>query len=119
MILLTFDDAINSDNNEIYSKILNSKRKNPNGCSIKATFFVSHQFNNYQQTQKMWNHGHEIAVHSVTYINNPRAAEKHLLFINNILATEDQQNGGLIMHLSRTTLMKWWAKPISCTSMPK
>ncbi|CAH1376199.1 unnamed protein product [Tenebrio molitor] len=67
MIVLTFDDAINYENWELYDKVLLNNWKNPNGCSIKATFFVSHQFNNYHQTQKLWNEGHEVAVHSVTH----------------------------------------------------
>lgn len=64
MVLLTFDDAINDENMELFDDILNYN--NPNNCPIKATFFVSHQYNNYQYTQKLWNYGHEIAIHSVT-----------------------------------------------------
>lgn len=67
MILLTFDDAINLENWDLYTKeIFTPDRKNSNGCEIKATFFVSHQYTNYQQTQILWNEGHEIAVHSIT-----------------------------------------------------
>jgi len=67
MILLTFDDAINHDNWELFSKVLFTQhRRNPNGCPIKGTFYVSHPFTNYQYVQKLWNDGHEIAVHSVT-----------------------------------------------------
>lgn len=64
MVLLTFDDAINDDNWELYNDLLGYR--NPNNCPIGATFFVSHQFNNYHYTQKLWNEGHEIAIHSVT-----------------------------------------------------
>lgn len=67
MILLTFDDAINVENWNLYTEhIFTADRKNANECPIRGTFFVSHQFNNYQQTQKLWNDGHEIAVHSIT-----------------------------------------------------
>lgn len=67
MILLTFDDAINFENWEMYTqKLFTADRTNPNGCPISATFYVSHQYTNYQQVQKMWNKGHEIAVHSIT-----------------------------------------------------
>ncbi|XP_044253775.1 chitin deacetylase 1 isoform X2 [Tribolium madens] len=66
MVLLTFDGPINSDNWELLGWLLNGA-KNPNGCPIESTFFVSHQHNNYHQTQKLWNNGHEIAVHSVTH----------------------------------------------------
>ncbi|KAK4874771.1 hypothetical protein RN001_014131 [Aquatica leii] len=67
MIILTFDDSINFDNWPIYNRLFSQNRKNPNGCPIKATFFVSHQYNNYYYTQKLWNNGHEIAVHSITH----------------------------------------------------
>ena len=70
MILLSFDDAINFENWELFSQVLfKGNRRNPNGCPIKATFFVSHPFTNYQYVQKFWNDGHEIAVHSVTYVH--------------------------------------------------
>lgn len=69
MIMLTFDDAINFENWELYrNKILAPNRKNPNGCSLKGTFYVSHQYTNYQQVQKIWNDGHEIGVHSITWV---------------------------------------------------
>ncbi|KAK9882990.1 hypothetical protein WA026_001205 [Henosepilachna vigintioctopunctata] len=68
MIVVTFDDAVNSENWDIYTReLFTSDRTNPNGCPLKATFFVSHQYNNYQMIQKLWNLGHEIAVHSVTH----------------------------------------------------
>lgn len=66
MIILTFDDAINYENWDLYQRLFNNNRRNPNGCPIRATFFVSHQFNNYYQTQRLWNDGHEVAVHSIT-----------------------------------------------------
>lgn len=37
MITITFDDAINNNNINLYKDIFNGKRKNPNGCNIKAT----------------------------------------------------------------------------------
>ncbi|PNF25120.1 hypothetical protein B7P43_G01988 [Cryptotermes secundus] len=68
MILLTFDDAINFENWDLYTQqLFVPERKNANGCPIRATFYVSHQYTNYQQTQKLWNDGHEIAVHSITH----------------------------------------------------
>ena len=67
MILLTFDDAINFENWDLYTQqLFTPARKNANGCPIRGTFYVSHQYTNYQQTQKLWNDGHEIAVHSIT-----------------------------------------------------
>lgn len=67
MIILTFDDAINFENWDLYlTKIFTPNRKNPNGCPIKATFYVSHQYTDYHHVQKMWNDGHEIGIHSIT-----------------------------------------------------
>uniref|UniRef100_A0A1B0AX89 Uncharacterized protein n=1 Tax=Glossina palpalis gambiensis TaxID=67801 RepID=A0A1B0AX89_9MUSC len=46
MIMLTFDGAVNLNNYDHYSKIFNGKRKNPNGCNIRGTFFLSHEYRN-------------------------------------------------------------------------
>lgn len=68
MITITFDDAVNEDNWDLFNRALFFKQyKNPNGCPIRATFFISHQYNNYFYTQKLWNDGHEIAIHSITH----------------------------------------------------
>lgn len=66
MITITFDDAINNNNIGLYKEIFNGKRKNPNGCDIKATYFVSHKYTNYSAVQETHRKGHEIAVHSIT-----------------------------------------------------
>ena len=67
MITVTFDDAINFENWDLYTQYLfTPERKNPNGCPIRATFYVSHQYTNYMHVQKLWNDGHEISVHSIT-----------------------------------------------------
>ncbi|ERL91301.1 hypothetical protein D910_08634 [Dendroctonus ponderosae] len=67
MVLVTFEDSINDENIDFYKQIFSGKYLNPNNCPIAATFFVSHQYNNYFFTQKLWNHGHEIAVHSISH----------------------------------------------------
>ena len=51
MIMITFDDAVNTNNWEEIDRFLSSGLKNPNGCDIKTTFFVSHQYNNYSMVQ--------------------------------------------------------------------
>lgn len=88
MITITFDDAINNNNIDLYKEMFNGKRKNPNGCNIKATvsvcthfyessrlkillifllqYFVSHKYTNYSAMQETHRRGHEIAVHSIT-----------------------------------------------------
>jgi len=66
MVTITFDDAINNNNIDLYDEIFRGRR-NPNGCDIKATFFVSHKYTNYSAVQNMHRMGHEIAAHSITH----------------------------------------------------
>lgn len=44
IIMLTFDGAVNLNNYQHYQKIFDGKRKNPNGCLIRGTFFMSHEY---------------------------------------------------------------------------
>uniref|UniRef100_T1JA58 NodB homology domain-containing protein n=1 Tax=Strigamia maritima TaxID=126957 RepID=T1JA58_STRMM len=67
MILLTFDDSVNDINWEFYQKLFNGKRKNPNGCPISATFYVSHEWTDYSKVQTLHSRGHEIASHSISH----------------------------------------------------
>lgn len=46
-VLFTFDDAVNVLNVEYYKKAFEG-RTNPNKCPAAATFFVSHDYSNYQ-----------------------------------------------------------------------
>jgi len=74
MIMITFDDAINNNNIQLYNTIFNNQthpKLNPNGCSIKSTFFIHHIYNNYTATQEMHRLGHEIGVHSITHNADP------------------------------------------------
>merc|ERR1712198_602075 len=70
MVTITFDDAINNNNIDLYGEIFNKQRRNSNGCDIKATFFVSHKYTNYSAVQNMHRLGHEIAAHSITHKND-------------------------------------------------
>ena len=63
-VVLSFDDNVNVLNYPLYEEL--SKYKNPNGCNIKMTFFVSHESNDYTLANKLHRSGHEIAVHSIT-----------------------------------------------------
>lgn len=68
MILLTFDDTISADNWKLYNDtIFTPNRKNPNGCPIRGTFFISHQYTDYQKVQQLWIDNHEVSVHSITH----------------------------------------------------
>jgi len=70
MVMVTFDDAINNNNIDLYAEIFDRSRRNPNGCDIKATFFVSHKYTNYSAVGNMHHLGHEIAAHSITHNND-------------------------------------------------
>ncbi len=67
IVTLTFDDAVNDQNWKIYKRLLSRKRLNPNGCPIQATFFVSHDWTNYEYVKDLYLDGHEIGSHSITH----------------------------------------------------
>ncbi|XP_023236929.1 uncharacterized protein LOC111636008 isoform X2 [Centruroides sculpturatus] len=67
IVLLTFDDAINDLNYDLYKSIFLTGRKNPNGCPILGTFYVSHEWTDYGQVQTLYSQGHEMASHSITH----------------------------------------------------
>ncbi|XP_015915592.1 chitin deacetylase 7 [Parasteatoda tepidariorum] len=66
MILMSFDGAVNALNFDPYSKLLKKNRTNPNGCPIKGTFFVSHEYTSHFHLQKFYAAGHEVAIHSIS-----------------------------------------------------
>jgi len=66
MILLTFDGAVNINNYEKYQKIFAPNRTNPNGCPIRGTFFISHEYSDYEQIQRLHYEGHELATETIT-----------------------------------------------------
>ncbi|CAK9302638.1 unnamed protein product [Gordionus sp. m RMFG-2023] len=65
-VMLSFDDAINSENFDTYLN-LSRARINPNGCPSQFTFFVSHEWTNYQMVAYLYDMGHEIASHSISH----------------------------------------------------
>ena len=67
IVVFTFDDAMNSENVPFYQRLFRGGRVNPNGCPIAATFFVSHDWTNYDNVREMYIDGHEIGSHSVTH----------------------------------------------------
>ncbi|KOX77893.1 hypothetical protein WN51_05779 [Melipona quadrifasciata] len=66
IVLLTFDDAVNDLNRPLYFDLFENGRKNPNGCPITATFYVSHEWTDYSQVQNLYADGHEMASHTVS-----------------------------------------------------
>lgn len=71
IVFLTFDDAINSINYPFYEEHLFG-RKNPNNADISATFFITHEYNDYNRTHDLYRRGHDIALHSITHQTNPQ-----------------------------------------------
>lgn len=67
MVYFGFDDAVNVVMASLYDRIFIEERKNPNGCPIKMTLFISHQYTDYKKVKAFYEQGHEIAVHSVTH----------------------------------------------------
>ncbi|KAG6456235.1 hypothetical protein O3G_MSEX009615, partial [Manduca sexta] len=65
-VTVTFDDAVNVLNIETYRAILYNRR-NSNGCNAGATFYVNHEYTNYQLVNELYNRGYEIALHSITH----------------------------------------------------
>jgi hypothetical protein len=72
MITLTFNGAINIDNIDLYEDIFNGQRQNPNGCQIRATFFMNHKYTNYSAVQDLHRRGHEISIFSLTHRDDPK-----------------------------------------------
>merc|ERR1719450_60007 len=69
VVLITFDDAVHDMHwNDFFQHILD--HKNPNGCPIGATFFVSHKYTNYEIVHELWRRRAEIALHSFTHNDN-------------------------------------------------
>lgn len=66
LVLLTFDDAVNDRNRDLYEDLFKSGRKNPNGCPISATFYVSHDWTDYSLVRNLYAGGHEIASHTIS-----------------------------------------------------
>ncbi|GAU93069.1 hypothetical protein RvY_05058 [Ramazzottius varieornatus] len=67
MVILSFDDAVNSNVQPIYDALFTGERKNPNGCPIRGTFYLSHQWTDYRLVQQLYKDGHDIGLHSTSH----------------------------------------------------
>ncbi|PFX27397.1 uncharacterized protein LOC111327624 [Stylophora pistillata] len=68
MVMLTFDDAVNNQVDGYYKELFkDGKLKNPNDCNAMATFFVSHEYTEYQMVQALYHNRHEIADHTISH----------------------------------------------------
>ncbi|CAG0882862.1 unnamed protein product [Darwinula stevensoni] len=70
-IVLSFDDAVTDVTYPLYKELLfqdgTPSKLNPNGCGIGTTFFLSHEFSNYQHVHDLHLRGYEIASHSISH----------------------------------------------------
>ena len=68
IVLLSFDDAVLPDFEPLYKELFDSgRRRNPNGCPITATFYVTHEGTDYRLVNRLYSAGHEMASHSVSH----------------------------------------------------
>lgn len=67
-ITLTFDDSVNQPLWDPLQIAISNRTRNPNGCPLSATFFVSTQFTDYSYVQGLFSAGHEIAVHTMNHV---------------------------------------------------
>ncbi|XP_073960948.1 chitin deacetylase 8-like [Choristoneura fumiferana] len=65
-VLVTFDDNVNVINVQTYRNIMYG-RVNTNSCPAGVTFFVNHEYTDYQITNELYNQGFEIALHSISH----------------------------------------------------
>jgi len=79
LVILTFDDSVNDLNRRLYQDIFHPSRKNPNGCPISATFYVSHEWTDYGLVQSLYSEGHEIASHSISHSFGEQFSKKKWL----------------------------------------
>ncbi|XP_041378624.1 chitin deacetylase 8-like [Gigantopelta aegis] len=67
MVMLTFDDSVNVGNFDFFRKLFDGKFRNPNGCGIKGTFFVSGDATQYHLVEELYKMGMEISSHSLSH----------------------------------------------------
>ncbi|XP_014671834.1 PREDICTED: uncharacterized protein LOC106812464 [Priapulus caudatus] len=66
IVMVSFDDAVQDRWKADVENVL-SDHKNPNGCPVGATFFVSHEYTSYQLVEEYYSKGYEIASHSISH----------------------------------------------------
>ena len=108
LVLLTFDDAVNDLNKELYRDLFEKGRLNPNGCPIAATFYVSHEWTDYGQVQSLYADGHEIASHTISWVTH---AQKRTTHANIVFLSMFVIFGALFVAL-------WQAFPLDPKSQP-
>ena len=65
IVFISIDAAINTAFVD-YEALFDGTLKNPNGCDISGTFFVSHEYTDYCDVQTLYSQRHEIADNSIS-----------------------------------------------------
>ncbi|CAJ0906172.1 93_t:CDS:2, partial [Entrophospora sp. SA101] len=65
-VLLTFDDSIQERTLKVVNDLLGNRR-NPNGCPIGTTYYVSLNYTDYSLVTQWYAKGHEVADHTMTH----------------------------------------------------
>lgn len=66
MVTMTFDGAVNLNVFQKYDTLLKLTHGKSSKCPLRGTFFVKHDYNNYNMIEQLYYRGNEIAVNSVT-----------------------------------------------------
>lgn len=69
-VLMSFDDYITTERYDQMLPLLSTGLSNPNGSSLRATFFVNSEHNDFYFPHILWAAGHEIATHTITASTN-------------------------------------------------
>lgn len=68
--MFTFDDSIQQRTLSVVNQLLGN-RKNPNGCPLRTTYYVSIQYTNMSMVTEWYASGHEVADHTMTHVGQP------------------------------------------------
>lgn len=66
IVFVSFDAFVSSAPLFFYETLFDGSLKNPNGCNISATFFVSHEYTNCCEIQDLYSQRHEIGHNSIS-----------------------------------------------------
>ncbi|XP_033742092.1 uncharacterized protein LOC117328705 [Pecten maximus] len=74
MVYFGFDDGVREYIIPYLDQLFGETRKNPNGCPVSVSFYVSGDNTNYDVLRDFYHRGYELASHSVTHghITNPK-----------------------------------------------
>ncbi|XP_069128897.1 chitin deacetylase 1-like [Argopecten irradians] len=67
MVYFGFDDGVRETAIPYLDQLFGEPRKNPNGCPLSVTFYVSGDNTNYNVLSDMYFRGYELGSHSVTH----------------------------------------------------